>query len=140
LLSGGTNKKHSTPEKGRANQHKDASNKRLKTTRKTSSLKKVNISQRKVDGHQVDTINQRPNPHMHTIKEVEGLEDPDSLILRNHDEFHGVQEIFINYTNSEKLFDHTTMVVNSSTMVVDLNNDLDPKTMAECKQCSDWIK
>jgi hypothetical protein len=88
----------------------------------------------------VDTINQRPNPHMHTIEEVEGLEDLDSLVLGNHDEFHGVQEIFINYINSEKLFDHTTMVVNSSTMVADLINDPDPKTMAECKQCSDWIK
>jgi hypothetical protein len=128
------------PKRGRANQQKDASNKHLKTTRKTSSLKKVNISQPKVDGHQVDTIDQRPNPHMHTIEEVEGLEDLDSLVLGNHDEFHGVQEIFINYINSEKLFDHTTMVVNSSTMAADLINDPDPKTMAECKQCSDWIK
>jgi hypothetical protein len=25
-------------------------------------------------------------------------------------------------------------------MVADLLNDPDPKTMAECKQCSDWIK
>jgi hypothetical protein len=25
-------------------------------------------------------------------------------------------------------------------MVADLLNDHDPKTMAECKQCSDWIK
>jgi hypothetical protein len=36
---------------------KDASNKHSKTTKKTSSLKKVNASQPKIDGHQVDVIN-----------------------------------------------------------------------------------
>jgi hypothetical protein len=45
------------PKRGRASHQKGASNKRLKTTRKTSSLKKVNASQPKVDGHQVDMIN-----------------------------------------------------------------------------------
>jgi hypothetical protein len=62
--------------------------------------------------------------------------------LGNHDEFYGVQEISINYTSSEELLDRTTMVVNScfSTMVADLLNDPDPKTMAKCKQRSDWIK
>jgi hypothetical protein len=70
------------------------------------------------------------------------LEDLDSLVLENHDEFHAVQEIFINYTSSEELLDRTTMVINScfSTMIADLLNDPEPKTMAECKQCSDWIK
>jgi hypothetical protein len=42
---------------GRASQQKDTSNKRLKTMRKTYFSKKVNVSQPKVDGHQVDTIN-----------------------------------------------------------------------------------
>jgi hypothetical protein len=62
--------------------------------------------------------------------------------LGNHDEFYGVQEISINYTSSEELLDRTTMVVNScfSTMVADLLNDPDPKTMTKCKQRSDWIK
>jgi hypothetical protein len=79
---------------------------------------------------------------VHTIEQAERLEDFDSLILENHDEFHGVQEIFINYTSFRELFDRTTMVVNScfSTMVADLLNDPNPKTMAECKQHSDWIK
>jgi hypothetical protein len=45
------------PKRGRTSQQKYASNKRLKTTRKTSSLKKVNVSQPKVDGHQVDIVN-----------------------------------------------------------------------------------
>jgi hypothetical protein len=79
---------------------------------------------------------------VHTIEQAGGSEDLDSLILGNHDEFHGVQEIFINYTSSGELLDHITTVVNScfSTMVVDILNDPDSKTVAECKQRSDWIK
>jgi hypothetical protein len=72
---------------------------------------------------------------VHTIEQAGGSEDSDSLILGNHDEFHGVQEISINYTSFGELFEHNTMVVNSyfSTMVADLLNDPDPKTMAKCK-------
>jgi hypothetical protein len=58
--------------------------------RKTSSSKKVHTSQPKVDGHQVDMINPRPSPHVHTIEQAGGSEDPAFLILGNHDEFHGV--------------------------------------------------
>jgi hypothetical protein len=73
-------------------------------------------------------------PHVHTTEH--GSEDPDSLILGNHGEFHGMQEISINYTSSGELLDRTTMVANScfSTMVADLLNDPNPKTMAVCKQ------
>jgi hypothetical protein len=127
------------PKRDMASQKKDASNKRPKTTRKTSSSKKVNISQPKVDGHQVNVINPRPNPRVHTIEQAGGSEDPDSLVLENHDEFHVVQEISINYTSSRELLDRTTTIVNScfSTMVADHLNDPDPKTMAKCKQRSD---
>jgi hypothetical protein len=74
-----------------------------------------------------------------TIEQAEGSKDPDSLILENHDKFHGVQEISIDYTSFGELLDRTTTVVNScfSTMVVDLINDPNPKTMAMCKQFSD---
>jgi hypothetical protein len=66
---------------------------------------------------------------VHTTEQAGGSEDPDSLILGNHDEFHRMQEISINYTSSGELLDRTTMVVNScfSTMVADLLNDPDPK-------------
>jgi hypothetical protein len=79
---------------------------------------------------------------VHTIEQARGSKDLDSLVLRNHDEFHGVQKIFINYTSSGELLDRTTMVINScfSTMAADLLSDPDPKTMAECKQRSNWIK
>jgi hypothetical protein len=89
--------------RGRASQQKDASNKRSKTTRKTTSSKKVNASQSKVDGHQVDVINPQPSPHVHTTEQARGSEDPDSLVLGNHDEFHGVQKISINYTSYKKI-------------------------------------
>jgi hypothetical protein len=79
---------------------------------------------------------------VHTSEQAGGSEDPDSLVLENHNEFYRVQEISIYYTSSGELLDRTTTVVNScfSTMVIDLLNDSDPKTMAECKQRSDWIK
>jgi hypothetical protein len=87
-------------------------------------------------------INPQSSPHVHTIEQAGGSEDPNSLLLVNHDEFHVVQEISINCTSSRELFDCTTMVVNSffSTMVTNLFNDPNPKTMADCKQCSNWIK
>jgi hypothetical protein len=123
------------PKIGRASQQKDAFNKRPNTMKKTSSSKKVNASQSHVDGHQVNVINPQPSPHVHTTEQAGGSEDPDSLILENHDEFHEVQEISINYTSSGELLDRTTTVVNScfSTKVANLLNDPDPKTMAECK-------
>jgi hypothetical protein len=114
----------------------------IQRLKKISSSKKVNASQPKVDGHRVDMINRQSSPHVHTIEQAEGLKYPDSLVLGNHDEFHGMQEIFINYISSRELLDRITIVVNSciSTMVADLLNDPDPKTISECKQCSDWIK
>jgi tRNA U54 and U55 pseudouridine synthase Pus10 len=78
---------------GRTSQQKDTSNKHLKTTRKISYSKKINTSQPKVNEHQVDMINSQLIPHVHTIEHAGGSEDPDSLILGNHDEFHGVQKI-----------------------------------------------
>jgi hypothetical protein len=79
---------------------------------------------------------------VHTIEQTRGSEDLNSLVLGNHYEFHGVQEISINYSSFGELLDRTTTFVNScfSTMVAELLNDPDPKTMVECKQRSDWIK
>jgi hypothetical protein len=77
-----------------------------------------------------------------TTEQAGGSKDPDSLVLGNHDEFYGMQEISINYTSSGELCDRTTTVVNLcfSTMVADHLNDPEPKTMVECKQRSNWIK
>jgi hypothetical protein len=72
---------------------------------------------------------------VHTTEQAGGLKDLDSLILENHDEFHGVPEFFINYSSSRELLDRIITVFNLcfSTMVSDLLNDPDPKTMAKCK-------
>jgi hypothetical protein len=72
---------------------------------------------------------------VHTTEHAGESKDPDSLVLENLDEFYGVQEISVNYTSSEELLDRITTVVNSCflTIVADLLNDLEPKTMVECK-------
>ena len=61
----------------------------------------------------------------------------------NQEDFHGVQEISINYTSSGELYDRKTTVINScfsSIITGNLLSDPDPKSMAECQQRSDWIK
>jgi hypothetical protein len=128
--------------RGRASQQGGASNKCPKTTRMKSSSNTVNPSQLQVDGLREDDVHPQASPQVCTIEAIGTSKDPDSLVLRNHDEFHGIQEISINYTSSQELFDRNTTVVNScfSTIVADLLNDPELNTMTECKQSSDWIK
>jgi hypothetical protein len=89
----------------------------------------------------VDHVQPQPSPQVHTIEAPSRSEDPDSLVLGNHDEFHVIQEFSINYTSSRELFDRNTMVVNScfSTMVADLLMILILRT-CQCKQHLNWIK
>jgi hypothetical protein len=68
------------------------------------------------------------------------LENPDDLILGNHEISTGIQEISINYTSSGEMYDHSTTIVNTcfSTIIAKkFFADPDPKTMVECKRCSD---
>jgi GTP cyclohydrolase FolE2 len=61
----------------------------------------------------------------------------------NQEDFHGVQDISINYTSSRELHDRKNIVVNScfSSIIADnLLSDPDPKSMAECQQRSDWTR
>jgi hypothetical protein len=67
-------------------------------------------------------------------------ENPDALVLGNHETSTGIQEIFINYTNSREVYDHNTTIVNAcfSTIIAEnFLSDPDPKTMVECKGRSD---
>jgi hypothetical protein len=78
-----------------------------------------------------------------TINEAGTSEIPDTLVLGNHEESNGTQEIFINYTSSGETYDRNTTIVNSCFSAIIAENlltDPDPKTMAECKQRSDWNK
>ena len=134
----------SKPKRGRARQQEDASRKRPKTGRKKLNSTTVNVSQLLVDGHRVDTIEHpQTSSQARATDDAGRSEDPDALVLGNHDELHGVQEISINYTSSGELLDRKTTVVNScfSTMIAgNLLTDPDPKSMVECQQRSDWNK
>jgi len=60
--------------------------------------------------------------------------------LLNDDASERVHKIPINYAETGESFDRKTTIVDSyfSAMIAEiLENDLDPKTMAECKMCSD---
>jgi hypothetical protein len=129
------------PIEWRAHQPEDASRKHPKIVRKNTSANTINVIQPTVDGHLVDTTEHpRVDPQVCTIKVVGRSEDPDSLVLGNHNEFHGVQEFFMNYSSSGELFDCKTTIVNSCfsiTIGENLLNDHNPKSMAQCQQCSD---
>jgi hypothetical protein len=64
-------------------------------------------------------------------------EIPDNLVLGNHETSKGIEEISINYTSSEKVYDHNTTIADlcfSTIIAENFLNDPDPKTMAECKK------
>jgi hypothetical protein len=128
--------------RGRPAKQDKAPSKRPRKERKQTS-KSVNASQPLVDGHQVDIQHPQPSSQARFNDEAGTSENPDPLVLGNHEELHGVQEISINYTSSGRLLDRKTTVVDScfSTAIADnLLNDPEPKTMAECQQRSDWNK
>ena len=76
---------------------------------------------------------------MRTNLETGEMENPDSLVLGNHEE--SQREISIHYANSGETHDRITTIIseNFSAMVADnLLNDPEPKTMVECQKRSDW--
>jgi hypothetical protein len=63
--------------------------------------------------------------------------------LGKHETSKGIEEISINDTSSEKVYDHSTTIINlcfSTIIAENFLNDPNPKTMAECKKCSNWNK
>jgi hypothetical protein len=61
--------------------------------------------------------------------------------LGNDDASERVREISINYAETGESFDRKTIIVDSyfsATIAKILQNDPNPKTMAECKTRSDW--
>jgi hypothetical protein len=68
--------------------------------------------------------------------------NPDTLVWGNH-ESNGIEEISINYTSFEEVYDRNNTIVNSGFSAIIAESvlaDLDPKTMVECKRRSDWNK
>jgi hypothetical protein len=95
-----------------------------------------------VDRHFVD-IPQSSTHVRYRNENANTSENPDDLVLRNHETSMGIQDISINYTSSEEVYDRSTIIVNPCFSTIIAKNFLanpDRKTMAECKRCSDWNK
>jgi hypothetical protein len=109
--------------------------------RKTKSSKIVNVTQNHVEKHPVEVQPSHPTSTVQSITDVGTSECPDATILGNDDASERVQEISINYLESGESYDRKTTIVDVdfSAMIAELiQNDPDPKTMAECKSRSDW--
>jgi hypothetical protein len=94
-----------------------------------------------VDRHLADINMPQSSTRARYINEnASTSENSDTLVLGNHEESNGIEEISINYTTSEEVYDRSTTIVNSSFATIIAENvlaNLDPKTMAECRKCSD---
>jgi hypothetical protein len=82
-----------------------------------------------------------PTSTVHSIPDVGTSECLDATIFGDEDASQRVHEISINYLESGESYDRKTTIVDIyfSAMIAEiLENDLDLKTMAECKKRSDW--
>ena len=80
---------------------------------------------------------------MHSISDVGTSERPNDIVLGNNEPSQGVQEISINYIDSGESYDRKTTIVDIyfvETIAEIIQNNPDPKTMAECKKRLDWNK
>jgi hypothetical protein len=85
---------------------------------KTRSLQKiVNVSQLVVDRHLMD-IPQSSTQARYRNENASTLKNPDDLVLGNHETSTGIQEIFINYTSSGEVYDHSTTIVNTCLSII----------------------
>jgi hypothetical protein len=69
--------------------------------------------------------------------------NPRSIILGNHDDLLRVDEIAINYIVTGESYDRKATIFDiyfSEQIAKILHNNPDPKSMVECKKCSDWNK
>ena len=118
--------------------------KRVPRKKRNINSKGINANQPQVDRHQdVQLIHQLPSTNVHTIDGAGTSENPDSSVLGNNEESQGVLEISTNFINSGESFNRKTTIVDnyfSSKIALDLQPDLEPKTMAECIKFSDCIK
>ena len=91
----------------------------------------------------VDGQHPQPSSAVHLNTDTRTSEYLDSIVRGNDKESSRVQEISINYINSGETFDRKTIIIVtyfSEQIGNNLLHDPDPKTMAECRKCSDWAK
>jgi hypothetical protein len=109
---------------------------------KTRPLQKImNVSQHVVDRHLVDNnIPQSSTQARYKNENASTSENPDDLVLGNHETSTRTQAISTNYTSSGKLYDRSSTFFNpcfSTIIAKKILADPDPKTMTKCKRCSD---
>jgi hypothetical protein len=91
----------------------NAPNKRPRKEKTRSLQKTVNVSQPIVDRHLVDNnISQSSTQARYINENTRMSENPDDLVLGNHETSQGIQEISINYTSSGEVYDRSTTIVN----------------------------
>ena len=118
-----------------------ASSKQRKGKNKSSST--VYATQPQVEKRPVEVRPSHPTSTVHSITDVGTSERPDAIILGNNDTSQGVHEISINCIESGESYDRKSTIVDiyfAEVIAEIIQNDPDPKTMAECKKCSDWAQ
>jgi hypothetical protein len=136
-----TSQAPSVVKRGRVAQTKKdkAPNKHPRKEKMRHLQKIVNVSQPRVDRHLVD-ISQSNTQAWYRNENASTSENPDALVLGNHEASLGIQGISVNYTSSEEVYDRSITIVNLCFSTVIAENflaDPDPKNMAEYKRRSD---
>jgi len=101
----------------------------------------ANATQPHVETHPMEVQPSHPTSIVHSITDVGTTERPDAIILGNNDTSQRVREISINYIESGESYDRKSTIVDiyfTEAIIEIIQNDPDPKTMAECKKRSDW--
>jgi hypothetical protein len=119
----------------------NASSKRPRKEKMRHLQNTLNVSQPVVDTHLVDINMPQSSIQACYINEnASTSKNSDTLVLGNHEESNGIEEISISYTSFGEVYDPSTTIVNSSFSTIIAESvlvDPDPKTMAECKKRSD---
>jgi hypothetical protein len=135
----------STKKRGRAETTKKdtASEKRPRKEKSKAPRKSKNVIQPEVERHYTNANDPQSSSQARYTNETKISEIPDNLILGNHEVSKGIEEISINYISSEKVYNRSITIANlcfSTVIAENFLNDLDPKTMIECKKRSYWNK
>jgi hypothetical protein len=127
----------SVVKRGRVAQTKkdNAPNKGPRKEKMRPLQKTVNVNQPVIERHLVD-IPQYSTQVRYRKESASTSENPDPLILGNHETSTCIQEISINYTSSREVYNRSTTIVNPYFSTIITENflaDPDPKTMEEFK-------
>jgi hypothetical protein len=113
---------------------KDTASEKPPRKEKSKAHKKYkNVVQPEVEQHYLNTNDPQSSSQARYINETRTSEISDNLVLRNHEVSKGIEEIFINYTSSKKVYNRNTTITDLYFLTIiteSFLNDLDPKTKA----------